>query len=34
MKALPDTNAAVTAQDVTVAYGSRVIQSRLSFTIR
>ncbi len=34
MKILPDTNAAVTAQDVTVAYGSRVIQSRLSFTIR
>ena len=27
-------NAAVTAQNVTVAYGSRVVQSGLSFTVR
>ena len=31
---VPDDTAAVTASDVTVAYGSRVIQRSLSFTIR
>ena len=34
MTAAPDDIAAVTASDVTVAYGSRVIQRSLSFTIR
>ena len=34
MNFVPDNNAAVTAHNVTVAYGSRVIQSGLSFTVR
>mgnify|MGYP001033971507 FL=1 len=34
MNTVPDKNAAVTARNLTVAYGSRVIQSGLSFTIK
>lgn len=34
MNFVPDNNAAVTAHNVTVAYGSRVIQSGLSFTVK